>query len=68
MRKQLSVILALAMVLALLCGCQDQTPGNDIDTSDLYKQVIDCDVSSIPVSLLVVDTGILVENRKLVRF
>lgn len=39
MKKTISVLLVLTMVLALFAGCKDETtPG--IDTSDLYKQVM----------------------------
>lgn len=41
MKKTISVLLVLKMVLALLAGCNgDDTPGGNIDTSDLYKQVM----------------------------
>lgn len=41
MKKTISVLLVLTMVLALLAGCNgDDTPGGNIDTSDLYKQVM----------------------------
>ena len=40
MKKTISILLVLTMVLALFAGCKDNDPGGNINTSDLYKQVM----------------------------
>lgn len=40
MKKLISMLLALTMVLGLCSGCRDDAPGGDIDTSALYRQVM----------------------------
>ena len=40
MKKTISILLVLTMALALFAGCKDNNPGGNINTSDLYKQVM----------------------------
>ena len=40
MKKSISALLVLVMMLALLSGCGDNSGGVNVDTSDLYKQVM----------------------------
>ena len=40
MKKMSPLMLVLTMVLALFAGCKDNNPGGNINTSDLYKQVM----------------------------
>ena len=40
MEKSISALLVLVMMLALLSGCGDNSGGVNVDTSDLYKQVM----------------------------
>ena len=40
MKKMISALLVLAMMLALFSGCGDNSGGVNVDTSDLYKQVM----------------------------
>ena len=40
MKKTISILLVLTMALALFAGCKDNDPGGNINTSDLYKQVM----------------------------
>lgn len=40
MKKLISLMLVLALMLALFAGCQDNEPGGNVNTSELYKQVM----------------------------
>ena len=40
MKKTISILLVLTMALALFAGCKDHNPGGNINTSNLYKQVM----------------------------
>lgn len=40
MKKMIALMLALAMVLVSFSGCKEEAPSGQVDTSDLYKQVM----------------------------
>ena len=40
MKKMIVLMLVLTMVLASFSGCQEEAPSGQVDTSDLYKQVM----------------------------